>query len=362
MNQLLNLVGGLLIDDGWLGTLLKIAIVLGAIIGLGVPGMVYFERKICAWMQGRQGPNRVGPFGILQVLADGIKLIFKEDVVPAKAIRPFFILGPVFAFVPTMMAMAVIPFGAFTNAHGELVSMKIADLNVGVVYLLSVASLNVYGILIGGWASSNKYTLMGGLRSSAQTISYEIPLALSVLGVIMLTGSPRLGDIVAAQQEVWFIFPACVGCLVFLVSIFAETNRLPFDLPEGETEIIGFHIEYSSMKFATYFLVEYAHMISASALFALFFLGGWELLPWFSWQALGEKIGADFYGTLWFIPSIWFVGKIAAMLFFFIWIRWTLPRFRYDQLMNLGWKRLLPIALVNLLILVIVILFKEGVL
>lgn len=359
---LLVFAGNFLAQDGLLSTLAKIGVVLGAIIGLGVPGMVYFERKICAWMQGRVGPNRVGPFGVLQVLADGLKLIFKEEVVPARAVVPFFLLGPTFAFLPTMMAMAVIPFGAFTTFNGTPLSMQIADLNAGVIYLLAVASLNVYGILIGGWSANNKYTLMGGLRSSAQAISYEIPLALSVLSVIMLTGSPRLGDIVNAQQSTWFIFPACVGCLVFLIAIFAETNRLPFDLPEGETEIIGFHIEYSSMKFATYYLVEYAHMISASALFALFFLGGWEFLPWFGWEKLSAMTGLDFRGALWFIPSVWFVAKISALLFVFIWIRWTLPRFRYDQLMDFGWKKLLPLALFNLLVVAIYILFKEGVL
>lgn len=353
-------LGEFLASTTLLSTLAKIAIVLAAIIGAGVPGMVYFERKICAWIQGRLGPNRVGPFGILQVLADGIKLIFKEEVIPQRAFKLFFVLAPSFAFLPAMMALAVLPFGTF-SIHNSAAPIMIANLNVGVIYLLAVSSLNVYGILIGGWASNNKYTLMGGLRSSAQAISYEIPMGIAVLSVIMLAGSARLGDIVTAQTQTWFIFPAFLGCIVFLISIFAETNRLPFDLPEGETEIIGFHIEYSSMKFATYYLVEYAHMISASALFALLFLGGWEFFPWISWARLEAWTSLKFSTSLWFIPSIWLVMKTTMMLFFFIWVRWTLPRFRYDQLMQLGWKKLLPLAIINLLIVAGYIAIKDGV-
>ncbi len=331
-----------------ISALLRIGVVLAALLGLALPGMVYFERKISAWIQGRLGPNRVGPFGLLQVLADGIKLIFKEDLAPKRAVKLLFLLGPAFSFLPTFMAMAVIPFGFYQAADGMAMPILIADVDIGVIYLLAVASLAVYGILIGGWASSNKYTLMGGLRSSAQAISYEIPLGLSVIGIVMLAGSAKLGDIVAAQESIWFVFPAHIGFWVFFICIFAETNRLPFDLPEGETEIIGFHIEYSSMKFATFYMVEYAHMILGSALSALLFFGGWELLPWYTWNDLAHLTGWDFYGVLWFIPSLWLVAKIALFLFVFIWVRWTLPRFRYDQLMSFGWTKLLPVSLINL--------------
>lgn len=310
-----------------LATLFKICLVVGLLL-LAVAYLTWLERKVIGDIQVRFGPSRVGPFGLLQPIADGIKLMFKEDVVPANADRLIFFLAPALSFVPALIVFAVIPFGP---------SFVITDVNVGLLYVFAAASLGVYGIVLAGWASNSKYSLLGGLRSSAQMVSYELGLGLSVLGVVMMTGSLSLVDIVEAQKGTWLgvlprwnIFPQFLGFVIFLISSNAELNRAPFDLPEAETELVaGFHTEYSSMKFALFFLAEYANMIAASALATTLFLGGWRgpLLP----------------------PPIWFLLKVFGFLFLFIWLRATLPRFRYDQLMGFGWKVLLPLALANVM-------------
>lgn len=310
-----------------LATLFKICLVVGLLL-LAVAYLTWLERKVIGDIQVRFGPSRVGPFGLLQPIADGIKLMFKEDVVPANADRLIFFLAPALSFVPALIVFAVIPFGP---------SFVITDVNVGLLYVFAVASLGVYGSVLAGWASNSKYSLLGGLRSSAQMVSYELGLGLSVLGVVMMTGSLSLVDIVEAQKGTWLgilprwnIFPQFLGFVIFLISSNAELNRAPFDLPEAETELVaGFHTEYSSMKFALFFMAEYANMIAAAALATTLFLGGWRgpLLP----------------------PVIWFLLKVFAFIFLFIWVRATLPRFRYDQLMGFGWKVLLPLALANVM-------------
>ena len=287
------------------------------------------ERKVAAWMQVRVGPWQVGPHGLLQWAADALKLMFKEDIIPAHADRVIFLLAPALTLVPALIIFAVIPFGP---------SFVITDVNIGLLYVFAVASLGVYGIVLAGWASNSKYALLGGLRSSAQMVSYELSLALSVIGVVMWTGSLSLVEIVEGQAGSWYgivprwnIFPQFFGFLIFLVSSNAELNRAPFDLAEAETELVaGYHTEYSSMKFALFFMAEYANMIAAGALAATLFLGGWQgpFLP----------------------PVIWFLLKVFAFIFLFVWLRATLPRFRYDQLMRFGWKVLLPAALANVMV------------
>ncbi len=310
-----------------LATVVKIAVVMGLVL-LAVAYLTWVERKVIGDIQVRFGPSRVGPFGLLQPIADGMKLMFKEEVVPADADRLIFFLAPALSIVPALIIFAVIPFGP---------TFVITDVNIGLLYVFAVASLGVYGVVLAGWASNSKYALLGGLRSSAQMVSYELSLGLSVVGVVMMTGSLSLVDIVEAQTGTWYgllpqwnIFPQFLGFLIFVVSSNAELNRAPFDLPEAETELVaGFHTEYSSMKFAMFFMAEYAHMIAASAMATTLFLGGWQgpLLP----------------------PVIWFVIKVFAFIFLWVWLRATLPRFRYDQLMRFGWKILLPLALANVI-------------
>jgi len=305
--------------------LAKILVVFGAMM-LAVAYMTWLERKIIGDMQMRLGPMRVGPHGLLQPIADGIKLFFKEDIIPTNADRVLYVLAPTFSMVPALIAFAVVPFGDEVRLFGQVVPLRITDINVGILYVLAVASMGVYGIVLAGWSSNNKYSLLGALRSSAQMISYELSMGLSIIPVIMLASSLSLVDIVNAQARVWFLVPALPSFLVFFICAVAETNRAPFDLPEAETELVaGFHTEYSSMKFAMFFMAEYANMITASAIATTLFLGGWRgpLLP----------------------PVVWFLLKVFAVLFVFIWLRATLPRFRYDQLMRFGWKVLLPVAL-----------------
>ncbi len=345
----------ILFDDTWLGAVLRIALVVGLAFGGFVYVLVYAERRVSAFLQDRLGPNRVGPFGLLQGLADGIKFFFKEDVMPAGAHKILFLAAPFAAVFPAMMALAVLPLGV-RRIQDQWIPLQIANIDVGILFLLSVASLGVFSIILGGWASNSKYPLLGSFRAAAQMISYEIPLGLAVMSVIVLAGSARLVDIVEMQTHAWFIFLTPLGFILFLVSMFAETNRLPFDLPEGETEIIGFHAEYSSMKFAMFFMAEYVNMFTISTLLVLLFLGGWEFLPFVSWNDVGSLWGIDFYRhhVLWVIPTFWLLGKVLFFLFLFIWVRWTLPRFRYDQLMSLGWKRMIPLGLLNLLWVVMV--------
>lgn len=314
------------------GMLIKIVLVLGSVL-LTVAYLTLLERKIVADIQVRWGPTRVGPYGLLQPIADGIKLFFKEDIVPKDADRAIYTLAPALAFVPALLSFAVIPFGP---------KLYITDINIGLLYLLAVSSLGVYGIVLAGWSSNNKYSLLGGLRSAAQMLSYELSLSLSVIGVLMHAGSLSLVDIVKAQTGAmelfgivpiprWFIFTQPLGFFIFLICGVAETNRAPFDLPEAESELVaGFHVEYSSMKFAMFFMAEYTNMVTVSALATTLFLGGWmgPFLP----------------------PVIWFLIKVFVFLFLYIWLRATLPRLRYDRLMRFGWKVLLPMALANVLV------------
>ncbi|MEK6661993.1 MAG: NADH-quinone oxidoreductase subunit NuoH [candidate division NC10 bacterium] len=310
--------------------LVKIAVVFGLML-LSVAYLTWLERKVISDFQVRLGPMRVGPHGLLQPIADGIKLMFKEDIVPRAADRTIYVLAPTLALIPAFISFAVIPFGDRLQLFGQSIDMVITDVNIGLLYLFGVASLGVYGIVLGGWASNNKYALLGGLRSAAQMISYELSMGLSVVGVLMLSQSLSLVKIVSAQSKAWFILLQPIGFLIFLICAIAETNRAPFDLPEAETELVaGFHVEYSSMKFAMYFMAEYANMITVAALATTLFLGGWRgpFLP----------------------PVVWFLAKLYLVIFLFIWIRATLPRFRYDQLMQFGWKVLLPLALANIVI------------
>ena len=274
---------------------------------------------------------RVGWHGLLQPIADGLKLITKEDIIPANASKVLFVLSPVIAMIPALLSIAVIPFGDTITIMGVSVDMVITDVNIGILFILAVSSVGVYGILLGGWSSNNKYSLLGGLRSSAQMISYELSMGLSLIGVIMMTESLSLVDTVNAQADLWFVVLQPVAFIVYAISAIAETNRCPFDLPEAETELVsGFHTEYSSMKFALFFMAEYANIITVSAVGVTFFLGGWRgpFLP----------------------PIVWFLIKMALCIFFFVWLRSTFPRFRIDQLMQFAWKVLLPVAIVNVLI------------
>jgi NADH-quinone oxidoreductase subunit H len=341
-----------------IGTGLRILIYLSFFFGAYVYIAPWIERRGSAYLQKRLGPNRVGPMGLLQSMADGIKFFFKEDFLPARSHKALFMMAPIFALVPAVVSYAVIPYG-FKKVGSVYMPLAVADINLGLIYILAVTSLSVYSILIAGWSSNNKYSLLGGIRASSQMISYEVPLTLSVVGVFILAGSARLSDVVIAQEKIWFFIPSFLGFIVFLVSMFAETNRLPFDLPEGESEIVGYHVEYSSMKFALFFMSEYLHMLTSASVLVIAFLGGWEFLPFFGWAKFGNLIGVSIYEHpyLWLLPSFWFVAKVGFFVWLYVWVRWTLPRFRYDQLMNLGWKKLFPIAILNIFIVSIIAYF-----
>ncbi len=332
------------------------------------------ERKFAGFIQDRSGPNRVGPWGMLQVIADGIKNIIKEETMPAGAIRPFFLLAPVLAILPATILFAVIPFGAPLPTQWGLVEMIVADVPIGFLYILAIGSIGVYGVALGGWASGSKYSLLGGLRGSAQMISYEVALALSLVPLILLAGDVRVPEIVSMQQaftagpatySTWFLFPLLVGAFFFFVSGLAETNRLPFDLPEAEAELVtGYHTEYSAMKFSMFMIGEFAHVITIAALVTVFFLGGWDIPFW-----TGDNIRVLSDGTLIGDPTWWktvltlgaFSIKASLVVVIFVWIRWTLPRFRYDQLMDLGWKFMLEAVTVYILVIALVILGIEAV-
>ena len=317
-------------------TLVKIVLVISIALG-SVPIMVWVERKVSGHIQNRHGPLYVGPIGLLQPFADAFKLLLKEDITPINADRALYYLAPLMAFIPALMTFSVIPFGPW---------LKIADVNIGIVLILSVSSLGIYGLVMAGWSSNNKYALLGGLRSAAQMISYEIALGLSIIGVLMHSRSLSLVQIVERQAETtWFVLPQFLGFILFLVAAFAETNRLPFDLPEAEQELVaGYHVEYSSMKFAMFFMSEYVAMLSQACVLVVLFFGGWLPFP---------IIGPIVEGMLpavvvqWVMPFAWFFMKVAFFMFFYVWVRWTFPRLRYDQLMGLGWKVLLPLALFN---------------
>ncbi len=304
------------------------------------------ERKVSAWIQDRHGPNRVGPWGLFQVLADGVKNFMKEETMPGDVNKPLFVLAPALSFCTAMIAWAVIPFGAPLPTPWGRVDLVVADLPIGFLYVLAITSLSVYGIVIAGWSSNNKYALLGGLRSSAQMVSYEIAMGMSLVCVLLLAGNVSLTAIVAQQQaSAYNIVLISIAGFIFLVSAFAETNRVPFDLPEAESELIaGYHSEYSGMKFSMFFIAEYANVITASAMFVTLFLGGWDI-PFTSWDNAGTPTVLKSLLTF-----AMFAAKMYFFVFFFIWIRWTLPRFRYDQLMSLGWKFLLPVALAYIVI------------
>jgi NADH-quinone oxidoreductase subunit H len=308
----------------------------------------YGERKISALMQDRIGPNRAGPLGLLQPLADGIKMFMKEEIIPNVSNKTLFILGPCLAMTTALMAGVLVPWGGKVEFMGETYNLQVADLNIGVLYIFGVTSLGVYGIMIGGWASNNKYSLMGAIRASAQMISYEIAMGLAIIALIMTTGTMSLGEI-AAQQDAGLanIVYQPIGFLIFLICAFAELNRAPFDMPESESELIGgYHTEYSSMKLGLFLFAEYINMFISSAVIVTFYFGGYN----FPFQnEINEALGlstnmATALGTL-----VMF-GKIFFFIFFFMWVRWTLPRFRYDQLMRLGWKSMIPLAILNILI------------
>ncbi len=322
---------------------IKVFVVFNVIM-VGVALLTLAERRICAWMQDRLGPNRVGPQGLLQPAADGLKNFLKEETYPSQADRTLFTLAPLISFVPALLTFAVIPFAAPLPTPWGVVPMVVADLPVGFLYILAISSLGVYGIVLAGWSSNNKYALLGGLRASAQMISYEIALGMSTVAVLLLAGNVTLTQVIATQQQGgWFVISLTLAFLIFFISALAETNRLPFDLPEAEGELIaGYHTEYSAMKFSMFYIAEYSNMVTASAMMATLFFGGWDI-PFTSWDSTGDPSVLKTLATL-----AAFGAKTGFFLFTYIWIRWTLPRFRYDQLMALGWKVLLPLALAYL--------------
>ncbi len=338
-------------------SVIKLVVVFFTLL-VGVAFVTWLERRVAAWIQNRLGPNRVGPQGLLQPMADGLKNFVKEETLPAQADKTLFLLAPGLAFVPSLVLFAVIPFAApfplsfdFSLpllgqfAYAGPMPMIVADVSIGLLFILAVSSLAVYGIVIAGWASGNKYSFLGGLRSCAQMISYEIALGMSIVTVLILSGNVRLTQVVAYQQQtLWFVFSLTLGFVLFAISALAETNRLPFDLPEAEAELVGgYHTEYSSMRFAMFFLAEYGALITMSALMATLFFGGWDI-PFTAWDQ-GEPSVLKSLATL-----VVFVGKTFFFVFWYIWVRWTLPRFRYDQLMGLGWKIMLPVALAYIML------------
>jgi NADH-quinone oxidoreductase subunit H len=333
-------------------TMIKIAFVVGLCLQIP-PIMVWAERRIPALMQRRRGPNRVGIFnfrlwGLLQSLVDTIKLIFKEEVVPAKAYKAFYHIAPLFGLFPALLMAATIPYGNDLEIMGYLIPLSIINVDVGFLFILAVSSLGVYGVTLAGWACANKYSLMGSLRASAQMISYEIPLGLSLIPIVLIYGTLDLNEIVVGQGLVWGVFLAPVSFVLFLISMFAETNRAPFDLAEGESELVaGFHTEYNSAKFALFFLSEYVAMFTLSCLASVLFFGGWQI-PFVPYDLLVDIVGSKNLASL--IGVAVLLVKAAFFMWLFVWVRWTLPRFRYDQLMNLGWKFMLPIGLVNILV------------
>jgi len=319
-------------------TVIKVAVVIVALL-LMIAYLTWLERKLLGHFHMRLGPMRVGPHGLLQPIADGIKILMKEDLIPANVNKVIFTLAPLLTFIPALIIVAVVPFGNTIKLFGQSIPLVVSDFNMGILYVFAVSSVGVYGLVLAGWSSNNKWSLLGGVRSSAQLISYEVSLGLSIIGVLMIAGSLSLTDIVASQSKFydWFIFRQPVGFLLYLTCALAELSRVPFDLTEAESELVaGYQTEYSSMKFAMFYLGEYGNMINIAAVATTLFLGGWHgpFLP----------------------PVVWFLGKMVLFLFLFIWIRATLPRFRYDQLMNFGWKVLLPLALLNIFVTAVIMI------
>ncbi len=328
-------------------TSIVIILVVVHLIALGALYLVLLERRVCAWIQDRCGPNRVGPAGLFQPIADAIKLLLKEDYIPARADRALFILAPAFSVIPALVSFAVIPWGGTLMLGDIRLSLAAADVNIGVIYLVAVASLGVYGVALGGWASNSKYAFLGGLRATAQLVSYEIPMGLCLLTVILTAGTVRPAEMVAQQlQGQWFLIHQPLAAVLFYACLLAEANRLPFDLPEAESELVGgWHTEYSSMKWVFFFLAEYAHLIVGSAFFTVLFLGGWSINPFF-----GRDLPfAGGPGTAALQVAVVFT-KVLGLVVLAMVLRWTLPRFRYDQLMRLAWEGMIPTALVILLV------------
>ena len=321
-----------------LEAVIKIIVVFSAVM-LFVAYLTLIERKFLGYIQVRLGPNRVGPFGLLQPIADGIKSFFKEDIIPFQADKPLFVMAPMICFFATLSMFAVIPFGDRVYLFGREIKLVIADVDIGILYIFALGTLGEYGVVLGGWSSGNKYGVLGALRTAAQMISYEVALGLTLIGTIILAGSLRLTDIIEAQRNVWFIVYQPFAFILYIVAGLAEVNRTPFDMPESESELAcGYNIEYSSMKFALFFMAEYAHIVVVAAVATTLFLGGW----------MGP-----------FLPGpVWFFIKVFAIVFFFIWERGTFPRFRYDHIMKLGWKVLFPLALLNVVVTAFVVALK----
>lgn len=350
--------------------LAKFALVLIVLLH-AAPIMAWAERRICSWMQNRTGPNRVGPFGLLQSIADAGKFIFKEDLVPAHVRKWYYLIAPGLCVVPAFMTFAAVPFGPVIDVQGTSVPLQLASVNVGFLYVISISSLAVYGVIIASWASNNKYAMLGGLRSTAQMISYELAMGLSLVSLILTFNSIDLMEIAQQQGGAlrvfgftvpflpnWGIFMQPLAALVFITAAFAETNRLPFDLPEGESEIVaGYHLEYGGMKWSLFFMAEYAHMITASGLVATFFLGGWHAPGAEYLLSLAGLTGDALHWGIVVAQVLSFWLKVVLFMLFFIVIRFTLPRFRYDQLMWLGWKVLVPLSLANIVITALAIAF-----
>lgn len=314
----------------------------------------YAERKVAAFFQDRIGPNRAGPFGLLQPLADGVKMFMKEEIIPTQADKTLFILGPALAMLTACMTSVVIPWGDSLIINGREFMMQITDVNIGILYIFGVVSIGVYGIMIGGWASNNKFSLLGALRASSQMISYELAMGMSIIALVMMTGTLSIRDIVESQPGAhWNIFVQPLGFLLFIICAFAETNRTPFDLPECETELVGgYHTEYSSMKLGFYLFSEYINMFISSAIIACLYFGGYNF-PFINSLGLSHNM-VSILGT------VILFGKIFFFIFFFMWIRWTIPRFRYDQLMRVGWKVLLPLAVLNIVLTAVYLLWKHD--
>ncbi|MEP6616351.1 MAG: NADH-quinone oxidoreductase subunit NuoH [Ginsengibacter sp.] len=338
----------------------KLILIVAVVSGSLVIAMysTYAERKVAAILQDRRGPNRAGPFGLLQPLADGLKLFFKEEIIPNFSSKLLFILGPCMAMLTAMMIGAVVPWGNKLHIFGRDISLQIADINIGILYVFGVVSMGVYGIMIGGWASNNKFSLFGALRAASQIISYELAMGIALIALLMVTGTLSLKEMVGGQiDQYWNIFKQPLGFLIFLICAFAECNRPPFDLAEAENELVGgYHTEYSSMKLGFYLFAEYINMFLSSAVMVSLFFGGYDI-PFLNDTALISKIGVNWVAI---IQGLVLFIKIAGFLFFFMWVRWTIPRFRYDQLMNLGWKILIPLALFNMIITGGLILLKQN--
>jgi len=320
-------------------------IVVFTVVMTGCAYSTYMERKVVAFMQHRMGPTFAGPYGLLQPIADAVKLIFKEDLVPKGVERFTFAIAPVISFIPAVLVFAVVPFGMDTTLFGHEVKMVISDLNVSVLFVFAITSLGIYGIVLAGWSSGSKYSLMGGIRASAQMVSYEVGYGLSIIGVLLIANTLSLRELVEQQSSFfdWFVFRQPLGFLLYLTCAIAETNRTPFDMPEAESELVaGYHTEYSSMRFSMFFISEYANMLAVSAIGATLFFGGWQ---------------GPFLDSMPWLAIIWFVLKVFCFMFFYIWLRATFPRFRYDQLMGFGWKVLLPLAIFNVVITAVIVVW-----